>query len=208
MDSAIDRSAGWPDVGFLRAFGWRAQVRLLLVARGVATAVLWTLAALGAAWLKYYGFGAVVPWIFVVWFIAALPMMYLDLSLILDMIGYVVTGKVHFFPTMMAIQGASSIEESFAFAASLTPAGQRPTAVLTEADRARFLILKSSLLVRVVLRFLDLTSPFGCFSLWAMIVLARIPASAHVLFVPGLAPMMKLEADRTVYAAAKRRIVA
>jgi hypothetical protein len=208
VDSAVSRSTGWPDLGFTRSFLFRAQVRFLLLGRGASTAVIWTLAALGAAWLKHFGLGALVPWVFATWLLAALPMMYLDLALILDMVGYVFTGKVHFFPTLLAIQGAGSLEESWAFASALAPGGGSQPAEFSEADRRRFKVLESSLLVRFVLRFLDLTSPFSCFSLWAMIVLARIPTSAHALFAPSLAPTMKLEADRTVYAATRRRFVA
>ena len=69
------------------------------------------MAAIGAAWLKHYGFGAILPWILGTWLFAALPMMYVDVSLVLDMIGYVFTGKVHFFPTLIAFWSSKNFDE-------------------------------------------------------------------------------------------------
>lgn len=166
---------------------------------GVATAVIWTLGTIGAVWLKHLGAGWVVPVVFGTWVVVALPVLYLDLSLILDMAGYMFTGRVHVFPALLAFDHATSAAERNYWADAIRPPGM-PARDLTqrEEDSLRATIERSRVL-RGILAFIDASSPFSCFALWSMIVLARIPTKAYVLTRPSQARRMKLAADRTVY---------
>ncbi len=205
MDSATNSSLPpWPERNLITSFRWRAEVRVLLVATGLMTAMLWTLAIVGVAWLRYTGYGAIVPWVFVVWFFATLPALYVDLALVLDVVGYIFLGKVHFFPTMLAAHRATTVDEKIAHTHALWP-GDRAMRV-TDEHRQAFHKYESSWRTRALIRFLGATSPLSCVALWSMIVLARVPSTAHVLMSPGYARDMKTEADERVYRGVRRRM--
>jgi hypothetical protein len=187
-----------PASTFGRDFLIRAEVRFLVLREGALSAVIWAGAAVAALWLHQVGWGAALPWLFGVWFIAALPVMYLDLALILDMVGYVFTGRVSFFPTLVAFSKSTSAAERNELSGALVPPGFSPRS-LTDSDEIRLAEIESHSIVRFVVGFLDASSPFSSLAMWALIVLARIPADRHVMLPPSTARAMKMAANRSVY---------
>jgi hypothetical protein len=136
---------------FAHQFG-RLVLRLLIIAAGLISALFWTAVVLGAAYLAGIGLGALAFAIMVAWTIFSLPQMLVQVGLIFDLLWYVATGRTLLFPIL---------NELNRFAHSV-PTGNRK-------------------LLHTMTAVASATSPFSCLSLWAIVVLTRMPESAHVL---------------------------
>src|SRR4051812_47812952 len=76
----------------------KVQIRWLFVQYGLSSAGFWTVFAIGGSWARHAGYGWLATLAIGVWGVLALPLLYLQLSLIVDMIGYLFTGNITFFP--------------------------------------------------------------------------------------------------------------
>jgi hypothetical protein len=171
------------------------QMRWMVVIRGITAAVFWAAFAIAGSWLKHFGYGQVAIALVAIWLVLALPMLYFQLSLIVDMLGYVFRGKISFYPLIQASTLATSEAEREALQRAMLPpmldvAPTKPRATTPASDR----------FWAVLVPFLGFTSPLACFSTWALIVLVRIPDSAHQRVMSAKkVNTIQLEAERQVY---------
>lgn len=138
----------------------RLALRWVVVRYSFLAAVFWCLAIVAGAWLEHFGLGAVAWFLLAVWCYFALPGLLVQIQYLVDVASYVLTGETLFFPRILEMvehgRARQRIEE-------LPPSAQR----FVHATRRVFL-------------FAGNTSPLIGVAFWALIVLLRMPASAHV----------------------------
>jgi hypothetical protein len=186
---------------FLEIQGLRFQLRWLVVRTGLYSALFWMPAILGATWLEILGLNAVNYALFALWMLLAGPILFVQLSLILDLVGYVFTGKIHFFPMLQAYGEAQTDGERRQILSDLTT-----PELFTKYDTARP-VTGLQRLIEVLVPIVSATSPLACFSTWAVIVLARIPATNHARRTSARAIVeLRRETEIQVYETAVARL--
>lgn len=151
---AKDLSVAW-----LELQQQRFVLRWIIIRPGLISAVFWAIALIGDSWLRswglqYLGFVALGLWIGL-----SFPIIYVQGSLILDLMGYVLTGRTSFFPRLM--QAGKEAHERLVSAEAAAPRLQR--------------------YLNAFVKLLGNTSPISCLATWAMVVLVRMPESVHAL---------------------------
>jgi hypothetical protein len=179
----------------------KLQIRWFAVVRGIYSAVFWTIAALALGWLRHAGLSALGAVLLGIWLLLSLPVLYMQLSILLDMLGYVFTGKISFYPVLQAAAEARSDDERDELAIELLPegfappVGSRPGKYAVGRIRGALVSLISN------------TSPLSCLSTWALVVLIRIPNTAHHRVVsPRRVATIQIAAERQLYSEALSRL--
>ena len=130
------------------AFRWR----LLLC--GVYLTAFWVLIATAFAWLSSYGLVVLAIPVLIMWCVAAVPAILMQLMLIADAFYYSAVRRSIFYPALLA-------------------------AVQDGLDAAQLRSRRKRLYTRAIAH----SSPFSILALWCAVVLARAPESAHVVSV-------------------------
>lgn len=130
----------------------RFYLRFLVIMSGLLSAIFWTLALIFYTWLKYWGLQSVGFVLLGLWIGLSFPVLYVQASLILDLAEYALTGRTAFYPRF-----------------SLAVAQAKRDWAPSRAQR----------LLGVLVKLLGDTSPLSCLSTWALVVLLRMPKSAH-----------------------------
>jgi hypothetical protein len=192
---------------FVQAQWARLRLRLWLVATGTVSAVAWTGALIGLTHLRV----AELTWIGVLligaWLILSLPILYVQLCLIVDMIGYVVTGRVETYPYIHRFQMATTQAAADAALVGLLPPMMEDRGwAITAEHRAVAVPPRPPVWTLCLVWLMDNTSPLACFSNWALVVLARLPESSHAL--PTLSELRHehMAAEQRLYYQAAARI--
>jgi hypothetical protein len=147
------------DVGLLREGARRLAMRWLVMKYTVGAMLFWSAFFVGSAWLRHWGVGGVAAILFGVWLYFALPALYIQLQLMLDLLSFGLTRTTYFFPLLRAMANAGIAEDR--------------VAAMSTRQRAAFDRLQKAFV------FAGNTSPLIGVSFWALIVLARLPERAH-----------------------------
>jgi hypothetical protein len=145
---------------FLRDQGRRALVRWFTLRYSVIAVAFWTLALTLGAWLTHWGLAWLAWALLLAWTYFALPALMVQVQAIVDVLGYYITGRTHFYPLLLEL---ANTEEFRRKTDPLSPGAQR------------FLRRTERLFV-----FAGNTTPIVGIAVWAFIVLVRMPARAHV----------------------------
>jgi hypothetical protein len=140
-------------------FAVRLETRWLVVRYAALAMVFWTGVVLLGAWLHHFGLVWVWRTFEVVWFYFMLPGIIAHLQMITDLLNYAATGTTRFFPLMQELIESGEVDRRFE---QLPPETKR--------------FLKFTMPIFSVAA---ITSPLIAPALWAMVVLVRMPASAH-----------------------------
>ncbi len=153
----------------------RLTTRAAIMASGILAAAFWTAALILGAWLQSFGLAWLAWMLLAVWCVLALPALYVDAILLADLLNYLLTGRTYFFPIMERVTHAATNEEVMRILHELLPSAwlpAHPPQLGPAAARVRAILSRLGVVIA-------LTSPFGCLSSWAMLVLLRAPASVQ-----------------------------
>jgi hypothetical protein len=175
--SELDPSPGQepsPVMAFLAHQVDRFRLRWLSIGKGIASALFWTLALILHSWLTYYGLAAVGYALLAAWFVLALPALFYQLALIVDVVSYALLGKISFYPNV------------------ILRIAEQPMPIAT-TPRERFVFFMSA--------FTSVTSPLSALSTWALIVLFRAPPSTHLqVGEPRRVIQLQRKTERRIFA--------
>lgn len=159
-------------VGFvLQQFG-RLVLRAYLLGLGFISATFWAFVLIAHSWAMHAGYGTASLLAIGTWLLVTSPVMHMQLMLIVDVIGYVVTGRLVFFPAMQRVTRAVDDRERGEMTHALLPSplnAHQPVAIPKNTRRGVTLFVIAA----------DLFSPLSALSTWCLVVLHRIPESAH-----------------------------
>lgn len=131
----------------------RLEVRWFVVQFALLSLGFWTLAILASSWLIALGIGWLRWPLFLVWLVLALPAIVTQLQLLVDILSYGITGRLHFYPLMLEMVNSGEYERRLAM---LPP------------DVQRFIAAVSPITTAVAF-----TTPFIALTIWSAIVLVR-----------------------------------
>lgn len=138
---------------------FRFRFRLEILWRGVLAATLWTAIAIVYTGAQSIGLGPVVIVALLGLLIAGLPILFTQLALLVDAVSFFMIGQIRFFPYFMELT-------------------KQHTGVSDDPDfdpRKQY-----SRATRSFVWAVDALSPFSGPTMWALLVLMRAPAEAHV----------------------------
>lgn len=137
----------------------RLRFRAFVMRQMITMGLFWTFALVLGAWLQVSGL-AILSWALLgLWVYLALPSLALQLATFTDLALYALTGRAYLLRILERVQGHGSFEE---FDAALRARGKW---------QYRYIRARVSL---------GETSPLAPLSTWALLVLFRLPASAHL----------------------------
>ncbi len=134
----------------------RLELRWAIVAYSLISLAFWAAAILVIAWLRAVGLDALAWVLGGVWLYFASPTLYVHAQFMIDAIGYAVTGHTYFFPV-------------------LRERLKNPPALDTLTPQARVVFDR----LWPYFRAASFTSPLVGPATWCLVVLARMPSSAH-----------------------------
>lgn len=136
----------------------RLLFRGLLMQRAITMGLFWCFALAGAAWLDVLGLSLLSWGLVVLWLYLALPALALQFATFADIAIFVLTGKAYLLRTLDRMERHRSFDE------------------LDAALRAQGRFSYAYLRFRV---WLGETSPLAPLATWGLLVLFRLPHTAH-----------------------------
>ena len=174
----------------------RMQMRWLVLKPGIYSATFWAAALLAGEWLAHFGLASVAWVLLSFWIFLSLPVLYVDLLVLVDLMNYAFSRKMYLFPHLLRAGRAESPEEQRAALREIFPDRLIPSEPPDFTPLQRRLQRVLAPLAVLAQR----TSPLACLSAWAIIVLLRAPA--HIREHPNSARTAIAElhwAERLVY---------
>jgi hypothetical protein len=150
--------------GFLGIQARRVVLRWFVIAAALRSLAFWTLAILGAAWLVHWGFGWAVAVLAGAWFYFLIPVVLTQLQLIVDVLSCGITGRSIFFPRVLEMIENDELNKRR----------------MSQPPRVRRYIRATQLIYKVA----GDTSPLAAVATWSLIVLIRMPLTAHRKAIP------------------------
>jgi hypothetical protein len=140
-------------------FAVRLETRWLVVRYAVMAMSFWTGVVVLGAWLQHFDLVWIWRLLEVAWLYFMLPGIIVHLQMITDLLNYAATGNTRFFPLMQELVDSGEADRRME---ALPPAAKR--------------FVKATAPIFALAAF---TSPLVAPALWAVVVLVRMPASAH-----------------------------
>jgi hypothetical protein len=160
-------------LGFWQLQARRFELRFMVMRYALVSVLFWTFAMLVVAWLRTIGLEA-VAWIAgIIWLYFAVPTLYVHAQFILDVLGYAIMRRTYFFPELRKMAEDEEAEP-------------RRIAAMTPRARAVYLAL------RPYFRAASFTSPLVGVATWSLIVLVRMPSSAHLQRTEARSEMIRV----------------